>query len=589
MKNKKIADTLPITRQRSTHSPSNSNTASPLEFTRPTNSVPTSNGSSLPASSSSSQGDDNATTRRYKSWVSAYGRPNASQQLRLALINEGKEYTYETMQKRCLGESNVLPPRRTIQLIRDEFGFGMTRKDRDDLFRTMRTDISIGEATTRYSSKAFTNPSTVAALRAQALEWSKVEGHNIYNIGLNDTEIKNFLRELAADIPKKHQQAASALIDQPPEYRQPLPGTIAAQLVQSLASQDHVPGSASNQAWPVVQASEDVYSPNANASSYPANLSVPSTAAKRSYSPTNGESTSYGNQSPTFKRSRPDFENQTSSSSEPRKPQSFSYGFTPTGIGQANRSQLIEGDLFDPLQSQPHQLQIPPAYNLETIDYQPHLFQDTSIGPPQPHLPSQSQLSSWSASNGMSYSTLQQSHQQPQVSHDYNSGNMNHQSDVFQNGQFFDPSHFQPTYYMQGSNSGPMTSQYSSYWSAPNEINRPDVHQQSQPAFYMHDSNEYAPQTFQNSQFNQGNAHQGPYANGPFSVDQLNYSVHGASPSLTPVVTQDDGWDEILQTIEKLTPLVPATCTQSTPTLPMTTADNQATQGPTTSMPTQQP
>lgn len=161
------------------------------------------------------------------------------------------------------------------------------------------------------------------------------------------------------------------------------------------------------------------------------------------------------------------------------------------------------------------------------MNYQPHFFQGAPFYP----------------------RPMQQQYQMQQA---YSWGNMNYQPNAFQNGPYFGPLQFQPAHYMQGSN---------------NSI----------------------PQNFQTPQFNQENPVQGLQTDTPATVGQPNHSVHGASQSLNPVVTEDDEWAGILQTIDNLAPIVPATYPQMTSASPLTVANNQAAQGSTTAMPTQQP
>ena len=456
------------------------------------------------------------------------GRLNISTHLRRELINNGPEYTPKIMGNAPYDDSGLKPPRRVVHIIKNEFEFGMSKEARKSFFKLIEMDILNGNATGHHVTNEFTNAEAIAALRKQAVRWSENQNNKISTIEPNDKNIKEFLRELVRDIPESNRHAALALIDQPAGYRRPLPGTIAAQLANFQTSRGDVLRTAANQAPPVIQAQQDIQSPNAKASAFAASFPVSSAVGKRSHAEVDPESTLYGNQLPTSKRSRPDYEAQEFPLSASDNPQPSSSSSTPNGVGESNQSHFIQRESVDPSQQwqppqpsqssswsasngmtrsdvqQQMQPQMQPSDDLATTTYQPHLFQGNSFDPSQTQTPS-----SWSASNGMSQMTSQQQPQR-QMPQTYNSGNANYQTDVFHAERSFDSTQLQTMHYMQGPNTWgpePWPSSYS--WSTRNGMGQTDAqynqhqyqyqqHQhQMQPAYNMGAANyqQYMPQS----------------------------------------------------------------------------------------------
>lgn len=455
------------------------------------------------------------------------GRVNISNHLRRELINNGPEYTPKIMGNALYDDSGLKPPRRVVHIIKNEFEFGMSKKARNSFFKLMEMDIFNGNSTGHHVTNEFTNAEAIAALRKQAVRWSENKNNKISTIEPNDKNIKEFLRELARDIPEGNRHAALALIDQPAGYRRPLPGTIAAQLANLQTSQGDVLRTAANQAPPVIQAQQDIQSPNANASAFPASFPISLAVGKRSHAEVDPESTLYGNQLPTSKRSKPEYETQELSLSASDNPPPSSSSSTPNGVGQSNQSHFTQRQSVDPSQQwqppQPSQSSSWSASNgmtrsdvqqqmqprmqqsddlAATTTYQPRLFQGNSFDPSQTQTPS-----SWSASNGMSQTTSQQQPQR-QMPKTYNSGNANYQTDVFHAERSFESTQLQTMHYMQGPNTwGPEPSPSSYSWSTRNGMGQTDAQynqhqyqqhqQQMQPAYNMGAANyqQYMPQS----------------------------------------------------------------------------------------------
>ena len=160
----------------------------------------------------------------------------------------------------------------------------------------------------------------------------------------------------------------------------------------------------------------------------------------------------------------------------------------------------------------------------------------------------------------------QQQQQQPQLPHIYNSGNMNYQTNVFEGGQYFGQSQFQPM---------PGTQNVSN-----------STLQTFQPSPHYQPYQNYQP--LQTYQFNSSNATQGSNTHGPLPVAQP-YNFYGASAQANPVVAHDAEWAQLLQTIDDMAPIAPATYTQSTPMMPMTAVNNQTTTESPFAAPAQRP
>ena len=616
MKNDKTTGSPSIRPQGSTPPPLSFNVASQPQFVRPAPSIQQSNVTPQAESSIASQPANKVPRRYARAERCANGRPNVTEQLRLAIINSRPGYTYKELKKKTFGDNGVTPQRDTLHNVKSEFEFGMSTKERHRLFMTIQSDIWSGRMTGPYTTEAFTNPYAIASLRKQAVLWSREQGNDLKNIISDDQGVRNFLRELTADIPLEHRTAALALIDQPPEYRQPLPGSKAEEsAAKAAAAAEAARLAGTNPTQLAAQAQQVVYPPVANASSYPAAQSVSSMAGKRSYSAIDSELTSYGNQLPPFKRSTPAYGNQSFSTAQaqPSSLWSASNGMSRFDVQQqaqqqtqvqpdapkdhnsgttTYRPQLFESQAPDPLPSQPSSSwsasngmsrpisqqppqpqpprQIAPSYDTETSNYDPYFFLGESLDKSQAQSQSQWQQqlqsqprsqpsSSWSASNRMSQSNLQH-HPQPQIPQIYNSGNMNYQTNVLQGGQYFGQSQFQSMPHMQNvSNSAAQTFQSSQNY-----------------------------QPYQTHQFDSSNAAQRSNMNGPVPVAQP-YNFYGASTAANPVITSDADWAQLLQTIDYLAPSAPATFTQSTPVMPVMTVNNQATTQSTIATPAQRP
>lgn len=659
MTKEKINGFLPTTRRNSTLSPSNSSVASEPEFVRSTASIRRSNISHPSTTSNSSQTSGDIRRKFMRPTIFPSGKINVSNQLRNALINNGPEYNYKTMKTAPVSEFEKLPSRRTILEMKNEFGFGMSKKARSDLFTSFKRDVSSGHATRHYEAEDFTNSNAVAKLRKLAIEWSSIQGNNIFSISHDDASIKEFLRNLASKIPAENRHAALAMIDQPAGYRQALPGTVAAEMARLQTLQDETTHSASNHTRHGLQAQQEVLSPGTNASASPAAVLLPLTAGKRSYSEVDDDSTSIGNQMSTLKRSKSDYVSNAFQPLTSYNPQPPSFLSAPNDIGERNQPYHLQSEPVDPSQApqssswsasngmdRPEvQQQVQPrmhprmqhAYDSQTTNYSSHVFQGESLDQyqPQQHL---------------------QLGQQPQMMQAYDSGNMSYQTNAFQSNQFFDQAQFQPPPYMQASNNSRIQpSQSLASWSSSNGMGWASLQQQFQPPIpptyypgpmnyqpqffqgasfhpsqqqqqqyqpqiqqsynpgnlnyqnsmphgqqsyypsqfqptpYMQESNNSGFQTFQNIQFNHGNASQTTYTKGTSAVGQPNYNVQGGSPSLISTDTLDDEWAKLMRSIEDLTPIVPLGHTQLTPTLPDTSATNQTTSKSTTAVMAQQP
>ena len=557
MKNEKVPTGPPISRKTPTPSPSNANVALPPRFVRPITPTEQPNVNALPTSSITSTPAKNSRNTYVTKERFFNGKANMTEQLRLAIINSGPEYKYSSMKLMPFGDHALTPASHLMHNVRREFEFGVSMQERNNLLGVIRFDISKGTTTRKYVGEEFTNPDAIAAVRKQALNWSKVQGNDIKSISRDDDGVREFLRKLILEIPAQHRQTALAMIDQPPGYHQPLPGTkaersaaraaaAAAEAAEAAAAAARLAGP--NPTQPAIQTQQVVGAPEASASSDPAALSVPSNTGKRSYSAIDSDLTLHDSQLQPFKRAAPAYENQS----------------LATAHAQPSSSWSASNGMSRPTLQQQQQQQIAPSFDLMSSTYDPYMFLGELLDRGQSHSQPQSQpSSSWSASNGMSQLGIQQQQpqqQQPQVPHIYNSGNMNYQTNVFQGGQYFGQSQFQPMPGTQNvSNSLPQTFQSS---------------QRYQPS-----------QTYQ---FNSSNATQGTNTNGPLPVAQP-YNFYGTSAQASPVVTHDAEWAQLLKTIDYMAPIAPATHTQLTPLLPMTPANRQSVAESTTATLAQRP
>ncbi|MGJ7579406.1 hypothetical protein ACSFA3_04410 [Variovorax sp. RHLX14] len=572
MNNEKITGDLPITRQSSTRLPSNPEIAPAPQFVRPNPPVQTQNIATSITSSTTTPKTPakNRISATPGSFYSS-GNLNISDYFRRALLNNGPDYTYKAMKDDPMGK--LVPTRRQIQGARAEFGFGTTKEQLQKLFTTMKEDIAVNDNNiTKYDTELFTNPKAVYAMRHQAVTWSRAPGNDISAIQTNDMAIRTFFRKLALNIPEQYREAALAMIDQPPEYRRPLPGTRSAKIATEQPAQPAQPQqplqplqslqggislTASNPALLSTQAPPAIYPSNANALLDPAAVSEPLTVEKRVYWHVNSEPTSYGRQSPTFKRTKFEDVSQALPTSAYHPLQPSSSGPTFNRMGQPDVQQQLQPQL---------QLQTQPTYESGSQVYQPNLFQGgSSIDPSQ----SQSQStpsSSWTASNGMNRPTTQQRHQ-PQTRPQYSSGAMNYQANAFQNVHSIDQPQFQPTPYTQGfSNSGPQIAQ--------------------------------APQ------LNQGSASQGINTSGSSIFSQSYDDLSPSFASVSPAGSYDSEFDEFIRIIENSPSALLTTNVQSAPILPdplnsaatpvavavaVAVANSQSTPAPVATLVAQQP
>lgn len=353
------------------------------------------------------------------------GKSNICEQLRLAVINNGPDYTYRQLKNYPADNVGGKPQRQTLHVVKSDFAFGMSPAERSSLLDRMIEDIRRDSVSGRYVTDMFTNPDAINALRKQAVIWSKSEGNDVFDISRDDDEIKDFFRVLESNVPQEHRQAVSALIDQPPEYRQPLPDTVSEELARLQRSTSQIVGTASNHAMFNPQTVEGADAQQTGASPYPqypsitSMTSMTSTAGKRSFSSTNIEPTSVNDPSQTNKRARHDDSNGAF-------PLPSSYG------SQSSSFSLPPGFTTQPTAH--HQSPPMPQVSNPGIPTDPgEMSQSTlSFDPPQ--------LQSWSASNGTSRMNVQP---QPQTYQVADPANVIYQTDTYQGGQYFDHSQIQ--------------------------------------------------------------------------------------------------------------------------------------------------